>query len=74
MPDLIAVAAYGKTQSLSDLECADLYDRVARLRWEPTLEQMSALVSDIKAERLTGLRDDHQPLMDHDEWKARRAR
>jgi hypothetical protein len=72
MPDLIAVAAYGKTQSLSDTECLELFHRLSQLRWEPTLPQLSAITGDIKQERLTGLRDEHQPVMWHDEWKAKR--
>lgn len=70
MTDLLAVAAYGKSQSLTNEECATLYEWIVRLQWEPSLDRVDKMIVAIKAERRPA---PMPPARTHEEWADART-
>lgn len=74
MTDLYGVAALGRTFSLDNDGCRELHrlveEHTARTGREPSLEMVEGIVMGIKLDRDAGMRDGHQPVMTHDEWRG----
>lgn len=73
MTELVAVAAYGKVAGLTNEECVTLWQRAERVHstGAALLSRLDGLITEIKVARAMGLRDAHQPVMTHEQWKKR---